>query len=90
MNSLKSVLTSLAYTDVSEKEILIITSNQWFDESILEETSIKNFYFPSINFKNFKNFKKNFIIFINYKPNEISILSYDAVGLIYYALEKKY
>ena len=48
-DSLKSVLTSLAYTDVSEKDVLIITGNQWFDKSILEETSIKNFFFPSIN-----------------------------------------
>ena len=44
-DSLKSVLTSLAYTDVSDEEILIITGNQWIDQSLLEETSIKNFYF---------------------------------------------
>ncbi len=30
-NGLKSILASLAYTDVSEQEILIITANQWFD-----------------------------------------------------------
>ena len=47
-DSLKSVLTSLAYTDVSGEEILIITSNQWFDQSLLSETSIKKFLF-SIN-----------------------------------------
>ena len=47
-DGLKSVLTSLAYTDVSEKDVLIITGNQWFDNSILRETSIKSFYFPSI------------------------------------------
>ena len=44
-DSLKSVLTSLAYTDVSGEEILIVTSNQWFDQSLLSETSIKSFYF---------------------------------------------
>ena len=44
-NGLKSILTSLAYTDVSEKDILIVTANQWFDDSILEESSIKSFYF---------------------------------------------
>ena len=64
-DSLKSVLTSLAYTDVSGEEILIITSNQWFDQSLLAETSIKNLYFPSIDFKNFKNFKKISLKFIN-------------------------
>ena len=30
-DGLKSVLTSLEYTDVTEKDILIITANQWFD-----------------------------------------------------------
>ena len=47
-DGLKSVLTSLAYTDVSEKDVLIITANQWFDNSILSETSIKSFYFQTI------------------------------------------
>ena len=84
-DSLKSVLTSLAYTDVSGEEILIITSNQWFDQSLLSETSIKKFYFPSINFKNFKKFKKDFFDTYKYNPSEISILTYDAVGLVYYA-----
>ena len=83
-DSLKSVLTSLAYTDVSDEEILIITSNQWFDKSLLDETSIKNFYFPSINFKNFKIFNENFYNIYKYNPTEVSILGYDAVGLIYY------
>ncbi len=83
-DGLKSVLTSLAYTDVSAKDILIITGNQWFDNSILKETSIKNFYFPSINLKNFQKFNKKFYEVHNYKPNEITILAYDTVGLIYY------
>ena len=68
--SLKSVLTSLAYTDVSDEEILIITSNQWFDRSLLEETSIKNFYFPSVNLKNFNNFNENFYKIYKYKPTK--------------------
>ncbi len=83
-DGLKSVLTSLAYTDVSEKDILIITANQWFDNSILTETSIKNFYFPSINLKNFNSFNKKFFQTYAYYPNEISIISYDIVGFIYY------
>ena len=87
-DSLKSVLTSLAYTDVSDDEILIITGNQWFDQSLLEETSIKNFYFPSVNYKNFKIFNDNFYKIYNYRPTEISILSYDAIGLIYYAWKR--
>ena len=87
-NGLKSVLTSLAYTDVLEKDVLIIASNQWFDESILNETSINNFYFPSVNFKNLKDFRTRFKEAYNYKPNEIALLSYDAVGLIYYIWKK--
>jgi len=83
-DGLKSVLTSLAYTDVSEEDILIITGNQWFDDSILKETSIKSFYFPSINLKNFTQFNKKFYEIYEYKPNEITILAYDTVGLIYY------
>ena len=83
-DGLKSVLTSLAYTDVSDKDILITTANQWFDEEVFKETSIKNFYFPSINLKNFQKFNKKFYEIYNYKPNEITILAYDIVGLIYY------
>ena len=83
-NNLKSVLTSLAYTDISEKDVLIITGNQWFDDTILEETSINNFYFPSINLNNFKKFNNRFYKAYENRPNEITILAYDSVGLIYY------
>tara|TARA_Y100000590_G_scaffold212363_1_gene240688 strand:+ start:1792 stop:2952 length:1161 start_codon:yes stop_codon:yes gene_type:complete len=83
-SGLKSVLTSLAYTDVSEEKILIVTANQWFDNALLTESSIKKFYFPSIDLKNFKKFNKRFFDIYGYKPNEIGILAYDSVGLIYY------
>jgi len=83
-DGLKSILASLAYTDVSEQEILIITTNQWFDGDILSETSIKSFYFPSINLKNLKNFNQRFFETYKYKPNAITILAYDSIGLIYY------
>ena len=83
-NGLKSVLTSLAYTDVLGDDVLIITANQLFDKSILNESSIKNFYFPSINFKNLKDFKKKFNEFYNYNPGDITILSKEYVGIVYY------
>ena len=83
-DGLKSVLTSLAYTDVSDKDILIITANQWFDENITAESSIKSFYFPSVNLSNFKDFNRKFFKNYNYYPNEISIISYDILGFIYY------
>ena len=83
-DGLKSILTSLAYTDVSEKDVLIIAGNQLFDDTLLKETSIKNFYFPSINLKNFKKFNERFYETYKYKPSEITILAYDTIGLIYY------
>ena len=44
--NLKSVATSLLYTDVSSKRISYITLNQWFDESLLNENSLHPIYFP--------------------------------------------
>ena len=87
-NNLKSVLTSLVYTDVNQEKVLFTTVNQWFDESIFYENTIKSLYYPSINYKEFKKF--NTIFFKNYGiyPTEISILAYDALGLIYYAWKK--
>ena len=87
-NSLKSVLTSLAYTDVNQEKVLITTVNQWFDESIFYENTIKNLYYPSINYKEFKKYNDNYFKAFNSYPNEITILTYDALGLIYYAWRK--
>ncbi len=84
-NNLKSVLTSLIYTDVNQNSVLITTVNQWFDESIFFENTIKNLYYPSVNFKEFKKFNKSYYDKYEKYPNEISILIYDALGLIYYA-----
>ena len=39
--NLKSVITSLIYTDVSPRNKLFITLNQWFDESLLLEENIQ-------------------------------------------------
>ena len=82
--SLKSVITSLLYTDVSPKKKLIITFNQWFDKSLLKEETIQPIYYPSINKKNLEDFKKKFFNEFNEYPNYLSLLSYDLVGLIYY------
>ena len=84
-NSLKSVLTSLVYTDVDQDKVLFTTINQWFDESIFYENTIKNLYYPSINYKEFKKYNENYFKKFNIYPNEITILAYDALGLIYYA-----
>ena len=55
--SLKSVITSLIYTDVNTKRVNFITLNQWFDDSLLKEDSSQNIYFPSINKKNYDKFR---------------------------------
>ncbi len=84
--SLKSVATSLLYTDVSSERIKYITLNQWFDESLLKETSLHPIYFPSINKDNFELFQKEYIQNFKNTPNQISFLSYDLIGLVYYLL----
>ncbi len=82
--SLKSVITSLMYTDVSPKNKFFITFNQWFDESLFQEGSIQPLYYPSINKKNLESFNEKFGKEYNIKPNHLSLLSYDLLGLIYY------
>ena len=84
--SLKSVTTSLLYTDISPKEKYFITLNQWFDESLLNETSSQPLYFPSINKKNYENFSTEYFEKFNHYPNQLSFLSYDLVGLVYYLI----
>ena len=74
------------YTDVSSKRIKYITLNQWFDESLLKETSLHPIYFPSINRENFKKFQDEYFNNFNQIPNQISFLSYDLIGLVYYLL----
>ena len=82
--SLKSVITSLLYTDVSPKEKYFITFNQWFDESLLTESTSQPIYYPSINKENLELFEKKFFKQFNENPNHLSLLSYDLVGLIFY------
>jgi len=84
--SLKSVTTSLFYTDISPKEKYFITLNQWFDESLLDESSSQPIYFPSINRENYVYFVKEYHKKFNEYPNQLSFLSFDLVGLVYYLL----
>ena len=82
--SLKSVITSLLYTDVSPRKKFFITFNQWFDESLFQEGSVQPLYYPSINKKNLDSFNDKFLKKYNEKPSHLSLLSYDLLGLIYY------
>ena len=81
---LKSVLASFMFSDISSEKVNFFTLNQWFDETLFGENSLLNLHFPSIDYDNLKKFEKRYLKTYNEKPNEISILAYDALGLIYY------
>ena len=82
--SLKSVATSLLYTDVLPNNKYFITLNQWFDEGLLKQTDIQPLYYPSINKNNFDNYKIKYFNAFSEDPTHLSLLSYDLVGLVYY------
>ena len=82
--NLKSVITSLLYTDVSPKNKYFIVFNQWFDESIMNEKNLQPLYYPSVNKKNLRDFEKKFNEEFQENPNHLSLLSYDLIGLVYY------
>ncbi len=84
----KSVATSLLYTDVSSKRVLYINLNNWFDESLLEESSLHPIYFPSVDKKNYDTFNSDYKKSYGKAANQISFLSYDIMGLIYYLIYK--
>ena len=79
------MLTSLVYTDVNQDKVLFTTVNQWFDESIFYENTIQKLFYPSINYREFKKYNDKYFKKFKSYPNEITILTYDALGLIYYA-----
>ena len=84
--NLKSVATSLLYTDVSSKRISYITLNQWFDESLLKEISLHPIYFPSINKINYEIFMNEFKNTYGLDGDQLSFLSYDLIGLVYFLI----
>ena len=85
---LKSITTSLLYTDVSPKNVYFITLNQWFDKSLLNEVSLQPIYFPSINKENYDLFTGEYNNVFGEFPNQLSFLSYDLIGLIYFLISK--
>ncbi len=87
-SSLKTVLASLAYSDIDDTAVLISTVNQWFDENIFRENTFKNLYFPSVDMKQFKKYNENYFSLFGVNPDEITILAYDALGLIHYVWKK--
>ena len=86
--SLKSVTTSLLYTDVSPKKVAFISLNQWFDETLFREKTSQPIAFPSINRENYFSFRDDYKKIYNESPSQIGILGYDLIGLVYYLLLK--
>ena len=84
--SLKSVATSLIYTDIPPSRVTYITLNQWFDKSLINESMIQPIYFPSVNYENYINYLNKYNANFQGNSNQIAFLSYDLTGLIYYLL----
>ena len=85
---LKSVATSLIYTDIPPTRVTYITLNQWFDKSLLNESMIQPIYFPSVNYENYIDYLDNYYNKFQSSSNQIAFLSYDLTGLVYYLLFK--
>ena len=86
--ALKSVATSLIYTDIPPSRVTYITLNQWFDESLLNEDMMQPIYFPSVNYKNYMDYLSKYSNKYKKSSNQIAFLSYDLTGLVYYLLFK--
>ena len=86
--ALKSVATSLIYTDIPPTRVTYITLNQWFDKSLLNENMMQPIYFPSVNYKNYMNYLSKYKNNYLKNSNQIAFLSYDVIGLVYYLLYK--
>ena len=72
------------FSDVSSDRVNFFTVNQWFDKTFFNESALQDLFFPSIDYKNLQKFNKKFTKVFNETPNDVSILAYDALGLIYY------
>ncbi len=84
--NLKSVATSLLYTDISSQRVSYITLNQWFDKSLLRENSLHPIYFPSINKTNYELFLSDYKKTYGKNADQLSFLSYDLLGLVYFLI----
>ena len=72
------------FSDISSEEVIFFTVNQWFDETLFQENALQNLHFPAIDFDNLKKFEKKYLDIFEEKPRRVSILAYDALGLIYH------
>ena len=62
--------------------------SKYLPYGFLNEESLQPSYFPSINKKNYDEFIYNYNKIYNENPNQLSFLSYDLVGLVYFLIYK--
>ena len=78
-------------TNYSQRKKSLKLRKKMFEDKE-DEQSIKEYerleHYPSINYKEFKKYNEKYFKKFNNYPNEITILTYDALGLIYYAWKK--
>ena len=73
--NLKSVTNSFLFSDVTAKDVKFITLNQWFDETLLKESSANQIYFPSIKLSNYSKFRETYFKNYNkYPPTNFNFI----------------
>ena len=85
---LKSILNSFLFVDVTNQNATFLSANQWFDENLFTEISSEKLLFPSIDMKKFDTLRKKYFNQYNSPANNLSVLAYDAVGIINYIWNK--
>jgi len=85
---LKSILNSFLFVDVTNENATFLSANQWFDENLFTERSSEKLLFPSIDMEKFNTFRKKYFNAYNSPANNLSVLAYDAIGIINYIWSK--
>ena len=81
-DDLISIVSFFDYHDVNYKDATFITLNQWFNKKILNEPSLQNIIFPSINYTNFKDLNSKLLKYYNLEISNLEILAYDTIPLL--------
>ena len=85
---LKSILNSFLFVDVTHENATFISANQWFNENLFTERSSEKLLFPSIDMEKFDTLRKKYFNQYNSPANNLSVLAYDAVGIVNYIWNK--
>ena len=85
---LKSILNSFLFVDVTHERATFISANQWFNENLFTERSSEKLLFPSIDMEKFDTLRKKYFNQYNSPANNLSVLAYDAVGIVNYIWNK--